>query len=270
MFRTNQIFTTNTFVANLEHLCEQKLAVNCFCQIIKLFAPTITVCYFSNKLSMKNVALHFLCGMFLASASIASAKYKGEEDGLVVTTTFKPNNCDEHRKTQSGDELEMHYVGTIDDSSPTEKRGEKFDSSRDRGESFHFTLGLGQVIQGWDNGLLDMCVGEKRTLVIPAKLGYGDRAMGDDIPAGATLRFEVECLGIHEGKPQPNIFNEIDAKGNADGKLTEEEVAQWFLDEHQREMPDGLFANEDKNGDGSISWDEFGGPKGTEPPKVEL
>ena len=203
-------------------------------------------------------------------ATGALAKYKGEEDGLVVTSKFRPNNCDEHRKTKSGDELEMHYTGTIDESSPTGEKGSKFDSSLDRGESFHFTLGLGQVIKGWDYGLLDMCVGEKRTLVIPAKLGYGDRAMGDSIPAGATLKFEVECLSIQEGKPQPNIFNEIDEKGTPDGKLTEDEVAQWFMDEHQREMPDGLFQNEDKNGDGFIQWDEFGGPKGSEPPKTEL
>ena len=80
----------------------------------------------------------------------------------------------------------------------------------------------------------------------------------------------MECLSIKEGKPQPNIFNEIDEKGTPDGKLTEDEVAQWFMDEHQREMPDGLFQNEDKNGDGFIQWDEFGGPKGSEPPKTEL
>ena len=107
-----------------------------------------------------------------------------------------------------------------------------------------------------------MCVGEKRTLVIPSALGYGDRATGDDIPAKSDLRFEVEALSIKEGKPQPNIFNEIDEKGTPDGKLSEEEVAQWFHDEHEREMPEGLFANEDKNKDGYISWDEFGGPRG--------
>ena len=115
-----------------------------------------------------------------------------------------------------------------------------------------------------------MCVGEKRTLIIPSALGYGDRAMGDAIPAKATLRFEVEALSIKEGKPQPNIFNEIDEKGTPDGKLTEEEVAKWFHDEHEREMPEGLFVNEDKDKDGFISWDEFGGPKGSSPPSQEL
>ena len=196
--------------------------------------------------------------------------YEGEDQGLKVESTFRPNNCDEHRKSQSGDELEMHYTGTIDASSPTGILGKKFDSSHDRDQSFHFTLGLGQVIKGWDYGLIDMCVGEKRTLVIPSALGYGDRAMGDAIPAKATLRFEVEALSIKEGKPQPNIFNEIDEKGTPDGKLTEEEVAKWFHDEHEREMPEGLFVNED-NKDGFISLeDEFGGPKGSSPPSQEL
>lgn len=196
--------------------------------------------------------------------------YEGEDQGLKVESTFRPNNCDEHRKSQSGDELEMHYTGTIDASSPTGTPGKKFDSSHDRDQSFHFTLGLGQVIKGWDYGLIDMCVGEKRTLVIPSALGYGDRAMGDAIPAKATLRFEVEALSIKEGKPQPNIFNEIDEKGTPDGKLTEEEVAKWFHDEHEREMPEGLFVNEDKDKDGFISWDEFGVPKGSSPPSQEL
>ena len=164
--------------------------------------------------------------------------YEGEDQGLKVESTFRPNNCDEHRKSQSGDELEMHYTGTIDASSPTGTPGKKFDSSHDRDQSFHFTLGLGQVIKGWDYGLIDMCVGEKRTLVIPSALGYGDRAMGDAIPAKATLRFEVEALSIKEGKPQPNIFNEIDETGTPDGKLSEEEVAKWFHKEHEREMPE--------------------------------
>jgi FK506-binding protein 2 len=72
-------------------------------------------------------------------------------------------------KTKKGDKLQMHYRGTLFGSD------EEFDSSISRNQPFDFTLGMGQVIQGWDQGLLDMCPGEKRKLVIPPALGYGDR-----------------------------------------------------------------------------------------------
>ena len=74
--------------------------------------------------------------------------------------------------------------------------GTKFDSSLDRGTPFEFLLGRGQVIQGWDEGVGTMKVGGKRELIIPADLGYGDRGAGNVIPPGATLKFEVELLGL--------------------------------------------------------------------------
>ncbi|KAH7321427.1 hypothetical protein B0I35DRAFT_408377 [Stachybotrys elegans] len=112
--------------------------------------------------------------------------------GLVAAEDLKidvtlPVECD--RKTTKGDVLSMHYRGTLADS------GKKFDASYDRNQPFSFKLGSGQVIKGWDQGLLDMCIGEKRTLTIPPELGYGQRAMGP-IPAGSTLVFETELLGI--------------------------------------------------------------------------
>ena len=104
----------------------------------------------------------------------------------------KKNECT--RKTKKGDKLAMHYTGTL------KSDGSKFDSSRDRGTPFEFTLGVGQVIKGWDQGLLNMCPGDMRKLTIPASLGYGDRGAGEKIPGGATLVFEVELLEIKNVK----------------------------------------------------------------------
>lgn len=119
-----------------------------------------------------------------------------------------------------------------------------------------------------------MCVGEKRTLIIPPEKGYGDRGAGASIPGGATLRFEVECLNIQDSKggaesgPPPNIFKEIDK--DADGVINNDELLQFFVGRGMQKIPDGLWERNDANKDGIISWDEFEGPKGTKDPKKEL
>lgn len=92
--------------------------------------------------------------------------------------------------SKNGDTLSVHYVGSL-------INGTKFDSSRDRGTPFTFTLGAGQVIEGWDQGMLGMKIGEKRKLTIPSSLGYGSRGAGDIIPPDATLVFEVELISMN-------------------------------------------------------------------------
>lgn len=94
---------------------------------------------------------------------------------------------------KKGKRATVHYTGWLEEDGKT---GRKFDSSVDRGEPFTITVGVGQVIKGWDESLLGMKVGEKRRVVIPSSLGYGSHGVGGIIPPHATLIFEVELLKI--------------------------------------------------------------------------
>ena len=112
-------------------------------------------------------------------------------DGDDNMTEFKIETLEDgggDQVVKSGDTITVHYTGTLVD-------GTKFDSSVDRGEPFTFTIGSGQVIQGWEQGFSGMKVGEKRRLTIPPEMGYGDRAVGS-IPANSVLIFEVELISI--------------------------------------------------------------------------
>src|ERR1700742_4222045 len=89
----------------------------------------------------------------------------------------------------SGQKAKVHYTGWL-------TSGQKFDSSKDRNDPFEFTLGAGQVIRGWDEGVAGMKVGGKRTLYIPSTLGYGSNGAGAVIPPNASLIFDVELLNV--------------------------------------------------------------------------
>ena len=105
-------------------------------------------------------------------------------DGLQITDEVTGTGA----QAKARNAVAVNYIGTL-------TNGTKFDSSYDRGQPFSFVLGAGQVIKGWDEGVLGMKVGGKRKLVIPASLGYGAQSIGP-IPANSTLIFEVELLGV--------------------------------------------------------------------------
>ncbi|KAF9526546.1 hypothetical protein CPB83DRAFT_857713, partial [Crepidotus variabilis] len=113
---------------------------------------------------------------------------------LVIENLKTPESCT--KKSASGDNLEVHYTGTL------LSNGNKFDSSRDRNQPFKLRVGAGQVIKGWDEGLVGMCVGERRKLTIPPHMAYGDRGFGNVIPAQSTLVFDVELLGINDSRDE--------------------------------------------------------------------
>ncbi|KAF9793010.1 hypothetical protein BJ322DRAFT_997417 [Thelephora terrestris] len=106
---------------------------------------------------------------------------------LVIDKTYVPADCSV--KSQKGDKIRVHYTGKL-------INGNKFDSSHDRNEPLPLTLGAGQVIPGWEEGLLDMCVNEKRVLTIPSRKAYGARGFGKVIPPSSALVFEVELVGL--------------------------------------------------------------------------
>ena len=97
---------------------------------------------------------------------------------------------------KKGQTAVVHYTGWLYTESAPEKKGQKFDSSRDRNQPFDFELGAGMVIQGWDEGVEGMQVGGQRRLVIPPEKGYGSQGAGGVIPPNATLVFDVELVGI--------------------------------------------------------------------------
>jgi FKBP-type peptidyl-prolyl cis-trans isomerase FkpA len=160
---------------------------------------------------MTRFAFGALLTSMLASATLA-AGCGGPSTSVNTTTntgtesTMGQSNITELIRTDavtgggseavSGTEVTVHYTGWLYEETAADKKGQKFDSSRDRNEPFSFRLGGGQVIRGWDEGVAGMRIGGQRTLTIPPAMGYGARGAGGVIPPNATLVFDVELLDV--------------------------------------------------------------------------
>jgi peptidylprolyl isomerase len=130
-----------------------------------------------------------LAALPLASQSSQAASEVTTPSGLRIIDTKVGTGPVPH----AGQTVTVNYTGWL---FVDGKKGKKFDSSLDRGQPFSFTLGQGQVIKGWDEGVATMHVGGKRTLIIPPDLGYGASGAGGDIPPGATLIFDIDLLSV--------------------------------------------------------------------------
>jgi len=142
------------------------------------------------------VSLFFI--FFVIIINNCSAKENGAGGGggakvtkLQIGVKKRVDDC--KTKSRKGDVLHVHYTGTLED-------GTEFDSSRKRDSPFIFSLGMGQVIKGWDQGMLGMCEGERRKLVIPSDMGYGSHGSPPTIPGDAVLTFDVELIKIERNQ----------------------------------------------------------------------
>ncbi|XP_060725282.1 peptidyl-prolyl cis-trans isomerase FKBP14 [Tachysurus vachellii] len=181
------------------------------------------------------------------------------EPEVKIEVLYKPFLC--HRKTKYGDLLLVHYDGFL------ESNGTMFHSSRQEGDKHPvwFTLGIREVIKGWDKGLQNMCTGEKRKLTIPPSLAYGKEGKGK-IPPESSLIFDIELIEIRNGPRSHESFQEMDL--NDDWKLSKSEVKEYLRkeferhgyppnDTHHETMVEDIFQQEDDDEDGFISAREF-------------
>ncbi|XP_041823042.1 peptidyl-prolyl cis-trans isomerase FKBP14-like isoform X1 [Melanotaenia boesemani] len=225
---------------------------------------------------MQLAVLSWFCSSLLASVS--GGKLTEAEVNIEVLS--RPFIC--RRKTKYGDMLMVHHDGFFEN-------GTMFHSSRNSGDKqpMWFTLGIRQVLKGWDIGLQDMCAGEKRKLIIPPSLAYGKEGKDSfsdsplflsmehvhntvlcsgKIPPESTLTFIVELLEIRNGPRSHESFQEMDL--NDDWRLSKHEVKEYLKMEYERygyppndtlheNMMEEVFAREDENNDGFISSREF-------------
>jgi len=241
-----------------------------------------------------NRILRALLLSFLASSDTISHKVMVQASEEEESTINKPEftvtvyegptsnggKCPSIEETiTEGDYVRIHFTVSIDESSKTGTIGQVFDSTRTSGEPIGATIGFGEVIQAWDLGLIGLCVGDKAVLVAPPHLAYGDNGTGDgedDIPGGATIKFDIEVVSVMEGPPDEEdeedakaMFNGADT--NKDGLLSRAEFDEMFasqigeVDDAEemnaiQQQLDAFWQSQDANDDGFLSLEEFLAP----------
>ncbi|XP_032944218.1 peptidyl-prolyl cis-trans isomerase FKBP9 isoform X2 [Rhinolophus ferrumequinum] len=195
--------------------------------------------------------------------------FHNPSDSISITSHYKPPDCSVLSK--KGDYLKYHYNASLLD-------GTLLDSTWNLGKTYNIVLGSGQVVLGMDMGLREMCVGEKRTVIIPPHLGYGEAGVDGEVPGSAVLVFDIELLELVAGLPEgymfiwngevsPNLFEEIDKNG--DGEVLLEEFSEYIhaqVASGKGKLAPGfdaemivknMFTNQDRNGDGKVTAEEF-------------
>ncbi|KFO19739.1 peptidyl-prolyl cis-trans isomerase FKBP9 [Fukomys damarensis] len=195
--------------------------------------------------------------------------FHNPSDPVSITSRYRPPDCSELSK--KGDFLKYRYNASLLD-------GTLLDSTWNLGKTDSAVLGFGQVVLGVDMGLRDMCVGERRTVVVPPHLGYGEAGVAGEVPGSAVLVFDIELLELVAGLPEgymfvwtgevsPHLFEEIDRDG--DGGVLLEEFAEYIhaqVGSGRGKLAPGfdaqmivrnMFANQDRDGDGKVTAQEF-------------
>lgn len=217
---------------------------------------------------MKVSCYIFVFGLAAATQSAATAEEGNNDINVVnidgggrISVYDGPKECNDADRVGVGDLVAIHYTGRIDSSSSSGEAAKVFDSSIDRGAPPpEVTVGVGDLIQGWDAGLLGLCRGAEAILVVPPHMGYGDTGVGDVIPGGATLNFDINVISVTKPPPQPDLFEELDT--DRDGLLSTDEIHVHFRkNSDDAPLPPHLMEQTDVNRDGFVSRDEFGGPR---------
>lgn len=184
----------------------------------------------------------------------------------------------EEETIRPGNYVRIHFSVSIAETSKTGEPGRQYESTLTEGEPVGVTIGVNEVIPGWEKGLPGLCQGDKATLIVPPDLAYGEEgtalADGEDIPGGATIQFDIQVISILEGPPEDE--DEIQAKAmfakadtDNDGKLSRTEFDTMFLQQlgalgedtdNIKEQLDHFWNSQDYNGDGFLSIEEFLGP----------